>query len=73
MRFLPEAPRDFQGIYLDAFPPHDFIANLVQLPMMHATKGYSELITDFETDCPRLRKAQMMGIGWLPSANQTRL
>src|SRR5262245_20728847 len=36
MRFLPIPPRGFQGIDLYALPPRDFIAGLVQLPMMPA-------------------------------------
>ena len=40
---------------------------------MTATKRYSELITDLETDRPWLRKAQVMRIGWLSPAYQTRL
>jgi hypothetical protein len=36
LRFLPKPPRSFQGIDLYALPPRDFIAGLVQLPMMSA-------------------------------------
>jgi len=32
-----------------------------------------ELIADFETDCPELRKPQVMGIAGLPAADQARL
>jgi hypothetical protein len=36
MRFLPKTPRDVQGVHPLAFPPRDFIASLMQLPMMAA-------------------------------------
>src|SRR5262245_62505983 len=36
MRFLPETPRDLQGIHPLAFPPRDFISGLVQLSMIVA-------------------------------------
>ena len=41
--------------------------------MMAAAERYRELITDFEAYRSGLRKAQMMRIGWLPSADRTRL
>ena len=41
------------------------------MPMMHAAEWYSELITDLEADGSRLRKAQMMRIGWLSCAHKT--
>jgi hypothetical protein len=34
MRFLPKTSRDLQGVHPLAFPPRDFIASLMQLPMM---------------------------------------
>src|SRR4029453_6177925 len=67
MRFLPKVARRSKGVNLQIFPPRPFITGLVQLPMMHAAEWYSELITDFETNCPRLRKPQVMRIGGLPS------
>jgi len=45
----------------------------MQLPVVAAAEGHRELIADFETDCPRLGKAQVMGIAGLSAANQARL
>jgi len=42
----------------------------MQLPVVAAAEGHGELIADFETDCPGLRKAQVMGIAGLPAADQ---
>src|SRR5262249_6380105 len=42
----------------------------MELPVVPAAEGYRELIADFETDCPGLRKAQVMGIAGLPAADQ---
>jgi hypothetical protein len=73
MRLFPKASCDFQGIDPLAFPPRAFIAGLVQLPVMSAAKRDCELITHLETNCPRLRKPQVMGIGRLPAADDTGL
>ena len=70
---LPKTSCDVQGIDLQVFPPSCLIAGLMQLPMMTAAERHGELITDLETDRPRLRKPQMMRIGGLPPANQARL
>ena len=62
MAFFPQIASHFEGIDLVLIPPRLFIARLMQLPMMPAAKRHGELITDFETDCPWLRKTQMMRI-----------
>src|SRR6476620_9025156 len=56
-RFLPECPRDFQGIHSVTVPPRTFIAGLMQLPVMPAAKRHGELITHLETDGSRLQTA----------------
>src|SRR5262245_37583367 len=42
----------------------------MQLPVVSAAERHRELIADFETDGPRLRKPQVMGIAGLPTADQ---
>src|SRR5262249_48332596 len=42
----------------------------MELPVVPAAEGHCELITDFETDCSRLSKPQVMGIAGLPPADQ---
>ena len=73
MRFFPKAPRDFQGIHSMTVPPRAFIAGLVQLPMMPAAKWDRELIAHLQTNSSRLRKPQVMRIGWLPAADEAGL
>jgi hypothetical protein len=57
----------------ELLPLSHFITRAMHLPVMTATEGYSELITDLTTKCPRLRKTQMMGIGRASTADQARL
>ena len=45
----------------------------MDLAVMHAAERYRELIAHFATERPGLCEAQMMGVGGLASANQTRL
>ena len=45
----------------------------MQLAMMAAAERYGELIADFETERPGLRKPQVMRVGWLSSADQAGL
>ena len=73
MRLLPQSLGDRQGIDFEIPPPSHFIAGLMQLPMMTAAERDGELVADFETERPGLRKAQMMRIGRLPAADQARL
>ena len=72
-RFFPKASRDFQGVHSVTVPPRAFIAGLVQLPVMPATKRYRELIAHLETDGSRLCKPQVMRIGRLAPADEARL
>ena len=73
MRSFPEASRDFQGIHSVTVPPRAFIAGLMQLPVMPAAQGDRELIAHLETNGSRLCKPQVMRIGRLPAADETRL
>ena len=73
MALLPKTTSYLESIDPQALPPRLLVASLMQLPMMPAAERHGELITDLKTDRPRLRKAQMMRIGWLPPADQTRL
>ena len=73
MCLLPKTPGDLQGINFLVLPPGDLIANLMKLPMMTATERHCKFIADLEPDRARLRETQMVGIGWLPPADQARL
>ena len=73
MRLLPQSLGDRQGIDFEIPPPSHFIAGLMQLAVMTAAEGYSELVADFETQRPWLGKPQVMRIGRLPAADETGL
>ena len=73
MGLFPKMLRRFQRIDLQVLPPRLLVASLMHLSMMPPTERHSEFITDLKTDRPRLRKTQMMRIGRLPPADQTRL
>jgi hypothetical protein len=73
MGLFPEASGDLQGIDVEVIPPGRFIADLVQLAVMTATQGNGELVADFHADGTRLGITQVVWIGWLPAADQTRL
>ena len=55
------------------FPPGDFVARLMQLPVMPAAKRNSEFIAHLEAYRSRLSKTQVMRITGLPAADQTGL
>ena len=69
MCLFPKTPGDLQCIYFLVLPPGALIANLMKLPMMTATERHSKFIADLEPDRARLCETQMVGIGWLPSAD----
>ena len=73
MTLFPKTFCDLQCIDLQVLPPSNLIASLMQLSMVTAAERHGELIADLEADRPRLRKPQMMWVGWLPPADQARL
>ena len=73
MRLLPQLPGECERIDVDVLPPGDFVTRLVKLPVMASAEWDSELVTDFDTQCARLSKAQVMRIAWVPSADKAGL
>jgi hypothetical protein len=73
MRLLPQSLGKWHGIDFEALPPGQFIARLMQLPVMATAKRHSELVADFETERPGLREPQVMRIRRLPPADEARL
>ena len=57
----------------ELLPPGRFITGAMYLAVVPATERHGELIAHLTAKRPRLCKAQMMGIGGSPTANQTRL
>ena len=73
MRLEPQHAGRNGGIKPDFLPPRGFITAAMHLAMVPSTQGDGELIADLATKRPALRKAQVMGIRGLATANQTRL
>ena len=73
MVLLPKLFSHRKCVNLIFCPPPFFIPHLVKFPVVPATERDGEFITHLETDRPRLRKPQVMGIGRLPAADQARL
>ena len=69
---LPKTSSCLESVDPQALPPRLLVASLMQLPMMPTAERHGELIADLKTDCPWLRKAQMVWIGRLPPADQAR-
>ena len=73
MCLFPKAFGNFKCVNLEALPPDDFVAGLMQLAVMAPTERDSEFVAHLHAERAWLRKAQMMRIGWLTSADHTRL
>ena len=69
MCLFPELLGNLHGIEFQSLPPGNFIAGLMQLPMMSAAERYSKFVADFEAERSGLREPQVMRIGRLPAAN----
>ena len=72
-RFEPQRARRNGRIYSYLPPPSGFIAKAMHLAMMSSTQRDSEFIADLAAESPGLRKAQMMRVTGLATANQARL
>ena len=70
---LPKPLRDLQRIDFEILPPGNFIAGLMQLPMMTTAKRDGKFVTYFEAQGSGLGKTQMVRIGWLTAADETGL
>ena len=73
MSFKPQGPRGAGGIEPKLLPPHRFIPVTVNFAMMSPAQWNGELIADFAAERPVLRKAQMMGVTRMTSADQAGL
>ena len=73
MCLLPQVLGDRQCVDLDALPPGNFVARLMQLPVMAAAQRYGELVADLQADGSGLREPQVMRIGGLSAADEAGL
>ena len=73
VRFKPERAGSDRGINASLAPPCGFVTVAMDFSMMAAAQRHCELIADFATERPALRKAQVVGVARLPAADQTSL
>ena len=73
MSFVPKPFGNFQRVDIQVLPPGHLVAGLMQLSVMAAAKRHGKFVADFKAQGSRLRKAQVMRIGWLTPADKTRL
>jgi hypothetical protein len=52
--------------------PGRFVSGAMRFAMVGAAERHRELVTDLAPHGAGLRKSQMMGVGWLPAAQQAR-
>jgi hypothetical protein len=73
MRLEPQLPSLDHRIDSHLQPPHRFVAAAMNLAMVSSTQRYGEFVADLAAECWALRKPQVVGIRWLPGANQAGL
>ena len=73
MGLFPKLSGDVQRFDVEVSPPSDFVAGLMQLPVMTAAEGNGELVADFKTQGSRLGKPQVVRVARLPAADQAGL
>jgi len=70
---LPQLLRNTEGTDVEMAPPGNFIAGLMQLPVMTAAEWNGEFIAHFKPEGSRLCKPQMMRVSRLTPANKAGL
>ena len=73
MRLQPQAASRGGWIDTSLVPPHRFVAAAMNLPMVSATERDRELVADLAAERMVLRKAQVMGVARLTSADDASL
>ena len=73
MCFLPERGSHSDRLDPVSAPPGAFIAAPVKVAVMRSAQWDCELVTDPLSEAPRLRKAQMMRVAWLPATDEAGL
>jgi hypothetical protein len=73
MGFKPKCARGAGGIEPKFLPPGAFVTVTVNFAMVSAAQRDSEFVTDLAAERRLLRKAQMMGVTGLSSADQAGL
>ena len=73
VRLLPQALCDGERLDAEALPPIGFIPGLMLLPVMAAAERHCEFIADLHPQRSGLRKAKVMRVRRLTSADKTGL
>jgi hypothetical protein len=73
MCLQPKNPRGYRWINTGLVPPRGLIPAAMHFAMVSSAEGHNELVTDFAAQCRGLGKAQVMGIGGTPTADQAGL
>ena len=73
VRLFPKILGDLERVDIVILPPSDLVAGLMQLPVMTAPEGDGEFIANFHPESSGLGEPQVMRVGRLSCANQTRL
>ena len=73
MRLQPQLPSFDYRIDSHLQPPHRFVAAAMNLAMVSSTQWHGEFVADRAAERWALRKPHVVGIRWLPGANQAGL
>jgi hypothetical protein len=73
MSLSPKILRDRKRIDLQVLPPGDFVARLMQLPVVTTAEWHRKFIADFQANATCLGKSKMMRIARLSTTDHTRL
>ncbi len=73
MTFQPKRTSCGPRVYPLPTPPSGLVARAVQLAMMSSTERHSKLVANLLSHGAALRKAQVVRIRRLPTANETSL
>ena len=72
-RVGPQIASDRHGVDAGLLPPPRFVAAAVKLSVVLPAQRDGEFIAHLPSECPRLGKPEMMGIGGFSTADQARL
>ena len=73
MRLEPQLPSFGHWVNSHLQPPYRFVAAAMNLTMMPTAQWHREFVADLAAECGALREAHMVGVRWLPAADQARL
>ena len=71
--FSPQAFGHIERINLVFLPPLPLITCRMVFTMVNGAKRHGEFVTDLQRKPPRLRIANVMGVGWGAAADQAGL